>query len=38
LKIGLSFFEAEAEAEINDVFEGDIALDYCVTPDKVYKF
>lgn len=36
LKIGLSFFEAEAE--INDVFEGDIALDYCVTPDKVYKF
>lgn len=36
IKIGLSFFEAEAE--IKDVFEGDIALDYCVTPDKVYKF
>lgn len=36
LKIGLSFFEAEAE--INGVFDGDIALDYCVTPDKVYEF
>lgn len=36
VKIGLSFFEAEAE--IKDAYEGDIALDYCVTPDKVYKF
>ena len=36
VKIGLSFFEAEAK--INGVFEGDIALDYCVTPDKVYEF
>ena len=36
LKIGLSFFEAEAE--IKDVFDGDIALDYCVTPDRVYRF
>ncbi|KFF20383.1 5-formyltetrahydrofolate cyclo-ligase [Flavobacterium hydatis] len=36
IKIGLSFFEAETE--ITDVFEGDIKLDYCVTPEKVYKF
>ena len=36
IKIGLSFFEAETKIE--DVFEGDIPLDYCVTPTKVYKF
>ncbi|MEA9415170.1 5-formyltetrahydrofolate cyclo-ligase [Flavobacterium sp. PL02] len=36
IKVGLSFFEAETE--ITDVFEGDIKLDYCVTPEKVYKF
>lgn len=36
IKIGLSFFEAQAEIE--DVFEGDMALDYCVTPKKVYTF
>ncbi|OUL64009.1 5-formyltetrahydrofolate cyclo-ligase [Flavobacterium sp. AJR] len=36
IKIGLSFFEAETE--ITDVFEGDIKLDYCVTPEKVYEF
>ena len=36
LKIGLSFFEAENE--ITDVFENDIGLDYCVTPNKTYKF
>ncbi|MCV9932037.1 5-formyltetrahydrofolate cyclo-ligase [Flavobacterium sp. LS1R47] len=36
IKIGLSFFEAETE--ITDVFEGDIKLDYCITPEKVYKF
>ncbi|HLV14221.1 MAG TPA: 5-formyltetrahydrofolate cyclo-ligase [Xanthomarina sp.] len=36
LKIGLSFFESETKIE--DVFEGDIALDYCVTPKQVYKF
>ncbi|MGB1309224.1 MAG: 5-formyltetrahydrofolate cyclo-ligase [Oceanihabitans sp.] len=36
LKIGLSFFEAESK--ITDVFEGDIALDYCVTPKQVYRF
>lgn len=36
IKIGLSFFEAETE--ITDVFGGDIKLDYCVTPEKIYKF
>lgn len=36
LKIGLSFFEAEEE--IADIFENDVALDYCVTPNKVYRF
>lgn len=36
VKIGLSFFESEAE--IDGIFDGDIALDYCVTPEKVYKF
>lgn len=36
IKIGLSFFEAETE--ISNVFESDIKLDYCVTPEKVYGF
>ncbi|MEO8935160.1 MAG: 5-formyltetrahydrofolate cyclo-ligase [Xanthomarina sp.] len=36
LKIGLSFFEAETKIE--DVFDGDMALDYCITPKQVYKF
>lgn len=36
IKIGLSFFESEAA--ISDVFEDDIQLDYCITPDKVYDF
>lgn len=36
IKIGLSFFEAEAA--IIDVYENDIRLDYCVTPDRVYEF
>jgi 5-formyltetrahydrofolate cyclo-ligase len=36
IKIGLSFFEAENE--IKDVFESDVKLDYCVTPEKVYEF
>lgn len=36
LKIGLSFFEAEEKIE--DVFTTDIALDYCVTPNKIYSF
>ncbi len=36
IKIGLSFFEAEVT--ILDVFESDIKLDYCVTPEKIYDF
>lgn len=36
LKIGLSFFEAEDK--INDVFESDIKLDYCVTANTIYQF
>lgn len=36
IKIGLSFFEAEEE--ISDVFESDVKLDFCITPEKVYSF
>lgn len=36
IKIGLSFFEAEEL--IADVYDGDVKLDYCVTPDAVYSF
>ncbi len=36
LKIGLSFFEAEDKIE--DVFDSDIGLDYCVTPHKIFSF
>ena len=36
LKIGLSFFEDEEVIE--DVFENDVKLDYCVTPNGVYRF
>ncbi|MGM0934882.1 MAG: 5-formyltetrahydrofolate cyclo-ligase [Bacteroidota bacterium] len=36
IKIGLSFFEAEEE--IKEIFDTDVALDYCVTPNKVYQF
>lgn len=36
IKIGLSFFEAVTV--VNDVFESDIKLDYCVTPKEVYRF
>lgn len=36
IKIGLSFFRAEAKIE--EVFDTDIMLDYCVTPEKVYRF
>ena len=36
LKIGLSFFEAEEKIE--GVYGGDIKLDYCVTPERVYGF
>lgn len=36
IKIGLSFFEAEEIIEA--VFENDVRLDYCVTPNDVYTF
>ena len=36
IKIGLSFFEAEEKIE--DVFENDVKLDYCVTPNGIYEF
>lgn len=36
IKIGLSFFEPVNQ--IDDVFESDIKLDFCVTPEKIYQF
>lgn len=36
IKIGLSFFEPEAA--IDGIFENDMQLDYCVTPEKIYIF
>lgn len=36
VKIGLSFFEAEQAIE--DVFEKDVKLDYCITPNRIYEF
>lgn len=36
IKIGLSFFEAENT--ITDVFEKDVQLDFCITPEKCYRF
>lgn len=36
IKIGLSFFEPEEL--ISDVFEGDVKLNYCVTPKSVFEF
>ncbi|MFC0603227.1 5-formyltetrahydrofolate cyclo-ligase [Winogradskyella pulchriflava] len=36
LKIGLSFFEAEDKAL--DASVNDIKLDYCVTPNEVFRF
>lgn len=36
VKIGLSFFEAVAPWE--DLLESDVKLDYCVTPDRLYRF
>jgi 5-formyltetrahydrofolate cyclo-ligase len=36
LKIGLSFFEPEELIE--DVFENDVKLDFCVTSEKVICF
>lgn len=36
IKIGLSHFEAVEK--ISDVDDNDIALNYCVTPTKIYSF
>lgn len=36
IKIGLSFFEAEEKIE--GIFDSDVALDYCVTPKRIYRF
>ena len=36
IKIGLSFFEPEEL--ISDIFEGDVKLDYCVTPQINHRF
>ncbi len=36
IKIGLSFFDPEEL--ISDVFEGDVKLNYCVTPKSVFEF
>ena len=36
IKIGLSLFEVEDNIE--DVYEGDVPLDLCVTPEKIYEF
>ena len=36
LKIGLSFFKAEPE--FKEIFNSDVPLDYCVTPNKIYSF
>lgn len=36
IKIGLSLFGPEPE--IQDVWNGDVRLDYCVTPEKIYRF
>ena len=36
LKIGLSFFEAEDTIE--DIVQTDVKLDFCVTPNKLYRF
>lgn len=36
MKIGLSFFEAEKQ--IKELLESDVALDYCITPTRTYHF
>ena len=36
VKIGLSFFPPEND--ITDILTTDVALDYCVTPEQVYRF
>ncbi|GLB53940.1 5-formyltetrahydrofolate cyclo-ligase [Neptunitalea chrysea] len=36
IKIGLSFFEAEPD--IDNIYETDVPLDYCITPTTIYTF
>ena len=36
IKIGLSFFPPEEKIE--DVSESDVKLDFCVTPEEIFKF
>jgi 5-formyltetrahydrofolate cyclo-ligase len=36
IKIGLSFFESEPL--ISDLFDEDVRLNYCVTPNRIYSF
>lgn len=36
IKIGLSLFEVEDNIE--DVYKGDVPLNYCVTPQQVHRF
>lgn len=36
IKVGLSFFEAEEL--IKEVFDSDVRLDYCVSPERLYSF
>ena len=36
VKVGISFFEPETS--ITDVTDGDIRLDYCITPQKIHTF
>lgn len=36
VKVGVSLFDAVEI--IKDIHEKDVAMDYCVTPDKVYRF
>lgn len=36
IKIGLSLFDAEES--IDDVYENDVTLDFCVTPNRLYAF
>ncbi len=36
LKVGVSFFEPVDE--IADIHSGDVRLDYCVTPDRIFSF
>jgi len=36
IKIGMSLFEVEED--IDDIYNSDVPLNFCVTPEKIYKF